>query len=95
MEVTGGIINEYEDIYHGESYLEAVAHGDISEDDMVLVPDLQYKKRYVLVGGIIPGPKNPKNTDSYLFPGFYHLAAIQKQGLCVWDGKDAWKFTSW
>ena len=121
LELTGGIINEYEDIYHGESYLEAVARGDISEDDMVLMfamdgaqlyqdkqsdcwiymwvvfdlaPDLRYKKRYVLPGGIIPGPKNPKNTDSFLFPGFHHLAAIQKEGLCVWDGKDSRIFTS-
>ena len=121
LEVTGGIINEYEDIYHGESYLEAVARGDISDDDMVLMfamdgaqlyqdkqsdcwiymwvvfdlaPDIRYKKRYVLPGGIIPGPKNPKNTDSFLFPGFQHLSAIQKEGLSVWDGKDARSFAS-
>ena len=121
IEATGGIIKEYEDIYHGESYLEAVARGDISEDDMVLMfamdgaqlyqdkqsdcwiymwvvfdlaPDLRYKKRYVLPGGIIPGPKNPKNTDSFLFPGFHHLAAIQKEGLGVWDGQDARTFLS-
>jgi hypothetical protein len=59
-----------------------------------LTPDLRYKKRYVLPGGIIPGPKNPKNTDSFLFPGFHHLSAIQKEGLCVWDGKDAKTFSS-
>jgi hypothetical protein len=116
LEATGGIIEEYEDIYHGESYLEAVARGDISDDDMVLMfamdgaqlyqdkqsdcwiymwvvfdlaPDFRYKKRYVLPGGFIPGPKNPKNSDSYLFPGFHHLAAIQKEGLRVWDGMDS------
>lgn len=50
-----------------------------------LPPELRYKKRYVLPGGFIPGPNNPKNTDSFLFPGFHHLAALQKEGLKVWD----------
>jgi len=121
LEATGGVIEEYEDIYHGESYLEAVARGDITPDDMVLMfamdgaqlyqdkqsdcwiymwvvfdlaPDLRYRKRYVLPGGFIPGPNNPKNSDSYLFPGFHHLAAIQKEGLNVWDGKDSREFIS-
>lgn len=121
LQATGGIIEAYEDIYHGESYLEAVARGDISDDDMVLMfamdgaqlyqdkqsdcwiymwvvfdlaPELRYKKRYVLPGGIIPGPKNPKNTDSFLFPGFHHLAGLQKEGLTVWDGKDSRQFVS-
>ena len=121
LEATGGVIEEYEDIYHGESYLEAVAWGDITPDDMVLMfamdgaqlyqdkqsdcwiymwvvfdlaPDLRYRKRYVLPGGFIPGPNNPKNSDSYLFPGFHHLAAIQKEGLNAWDGKDSREFVS-
>ena len=121
MEATGGVIEEYEDIYHGESYLEAVARGDITPDDMVLMfamdgaqlyqdkqsdcwiymwvvfdlaPDLRYRKRYVLPGGFIPGPNNPKNSDSYLFPGFHHLAAIQKEGLNVWGGEDSREFVS-
>ena len=59
-----------------------------------LAPDLRYRKRYVLPGGFIPGPNNPKNSDSYLFPGFHHLAAIQKEGLNVWDGKDSQEFVS-
>ena len=121
LEATGGVIEEYEDIYHDESYLEAVAQGDITPDDMVLMfamdgaqlyqdkqsdcwiymwvvfdlaPNLRYRKRYVLPGGFILGPNDPKNSDSYLFPGFHHLAAIQKEGLNVWDGKDSWEFVS-
>ncbi|KIJ06354.1 hypothetical protein PAXINDRAFT_92119, partial [Paxillus involutus ATCC 200175] len=48
-------------------------------------PETRYKKKYVLPGCIIPGPKKPKNLDSFLFPGFYHLAALQKEGLKIWD----------
>lgn len=39
-------------------------------------PEVQYKKRHVLPGGIIPGPNKPKNLDSFLFPGLYHLTAL-------------------
>ncbi|KAK7679187.1 hypothetical protein QCA50_017765 [Cerrena zonata] len=28
----------------------------------------------------------PKDTDSFIFRGFHHLSAIQKEGLMVWDG---------
>ncbi|KAJ3561214.1 hypothetical protein NP233_g10329 [Leucocoprinus birnbaumii] len=45
----------------------------------------QYKKCYVLPGSFIPGPKKPKNLDSFLFPGLHHLSALQKEGLRVWD----------
>src|SRR6266702_576407 len=50
-----------------------------------LSPDLRYKKKHVFIGGFIPGPKNPKNTDSFLLPGLYHLRALQKEGLALWD----------
>ena len=32
-----------------------------------------------------PGPNNPKNTDSFLFPGLQHLSALQKEKLKLWD----------
>lgn len=50
-----------------------------------LPPDLRYKKKHVFIGGFIPGPNNPKNMDSFIFPGLYHLCALQKEGLAVWD----------
>ncbi|KAF7979644.1 hypothetical protein HWV62_41611 [Athelia sp. TMB] len=50
-----------------------------------LSPDLRYTKKHVLVGGFIPGPNKPKNIDSFIFPGLHHLAALQKEGLMVWD----------
>jgi hypothetical protein len=46
-----------------------------------LSPTKHYKKKWVFVGGIIPGPNNPKNLDLFLFPGLQHLVALQKEGL--------------
>ncbi len=48
-------------------------------------PDSRYKKKCVLPGGFIPGPNNPKNTDSFIYPGLHHLAGLQKEGLKVWN----------
>lgn len=48
-------------------------------------PDERYKKIHVLPGGFIPGPNKPKNIDSFLFPGLFHLAALQREGLRIWD----------
>jgi hypothetical protein len=50
-----------------------------------LVPDLHYKKKYVLPGGFIPGPNKPKNLDLFMYTGLHHLSALQKDGLCIWD----------
>lgn len=54
---------------------------------MNLSPQNRYKKKYVLPGGFIPGPKKPKSVESFLFPGLYHLAALQKEGLVIWDAR--------
>ncbi|KAJ7686204.1 hypothetical protein B0H17DRAFT_1160683 [Mycena rosella] len=85
-------------------YLTAVQEGRISTDDMVLLyrnkvseyhaPGVRYKKKYVLPGGIIGGPGKPKNSDSFIFPGLYHVAALQKEGLHVWDASLDRIFTS-
>ena len=50
-----------------------------------LSPARRYKKKHVFIGGFIPGPNNPKNTDSFLFPGLQHLAGLQKEKLHLWD----------
>ena len=50
-----------------------------------LAPDKRYKKRYVMPGAIIPGPNKPKNTDSFMYPGLHHVAALQKEGFRMWD----------
>lgn len=54
---------------------------------MDMDPDRQYKKQYVLPGGIIPGPEKPKVLDSFLFLGLYHIAALQNEpgNLRVYD----------
>ena len=53
-----------------------------------LAPGDRYKKRYVLPGGFVPGPNAPKNFDSFFFPGIYHLSALQREGLAIWDARD-------
>ena len=50
-----------------------------------LAPDKRYKIRNILPGGVIPGPKSPKNFDSFLFPGLAHVSALQREGLHIWD----------
>ena len=57
-------------------------------------PDLRYKKKYVLPGGFVPGPNAPKNLDSFLFPALHHVAALQNDGLAIWDAKQGSNFTS-
>jgi hypothetical protein len=118
---TGGIIDMFDDIYHGHAYLEAIEWEDISTDNMVLMfsmdgaqlyqdkisdcwiyiwviydlpPKLQYKKKHVLPGGFIPGPNNPKYTISFLFTTYHHLAALQKEGLRIWDAAQDCTFMS-
>jgi Transposase family tnp2 len=53
-----------------------------------LPPELRYKKKYILPGGFILGPHKPKNLDSFLFPGLHHLAALQREGLQIWDAEE-------
>ncbi|EDR02847.1 uncharacterized protein LACBIDRAFT_307986 [Laccaria bicolor S238N-H82] len=59
-----------------------------------LSPDLRYKKKYVIPGGVIPGPNNPGNTDSFLCPGFHHLVGLQKAGLPIWHSRNKCLFKS-
>lgn len=59
-----------------------------------LAPDLRYKKQHILPAGFIPGPNKPKNVDSFLFPGLYHVAALMKEGLPIWDAVDDTIFVS-
>jgi hypothetical protein len=121
IEANGGHISTLDDIYHGSDYLAAVARGDITSDDMILIlsidgaqlyqmklsdcwisiwvigdlaADLRYKKKYVLPGTFIPGPTKPKHPDSFLFPGLHHLAALQKEGLVIWDAAENREFKS-
>lgn len=46
-----------------------------------LSPEYWYNKKHIFPGAIIPGPKKPKFTKSFLFPGFYHLSAVQCEDL--------------
>ncbi|KIL54606.1 hypothetical protein M378DRAFT_92229, partial [Amanita muscaria Koide BX008] len=50
-----------------------------------LPPTLRYKKAFVIPGAIVPGPKKPKELDTFLFPSLYHISALQNEGLQLWD----------
>jgi hypothetical protein len=59
-----------------------------------LSPDKRYRKAHVRPGGFIPGPNKPKNLDSFLVVGLHHLAALQNEGLVIWDSSRDVTFTS-
>ena len=50
-----------------------------------LPPGMRYKKAFVIPGAIVPGPNKPGDLDSFLFPSLYHVAALQREGLRVYD----------
>jgi hypothetical protein len=50
-------------------------------------PAHRYKKKHVIIGAVIPGPNKPKYIPSFLYPGLHHLAALQREGLTVWDAR--------
>ncbi|EIW82015.1 hypothetical protein CONPUDRAFT_152905 [Coniophora puteana RWD-64-598 SS2] len=50
-----------------------------------LSPEHRYKKRYVLPGGVIPGPNKPKFLSLFLFTGMHHVSALQKEPMPLWD----------
>jgi len=47
-----------------------------------------------LIGAVIPGPKKTKLLELFLFPGLHHLAAIQNEGLPIWDASHRLLYTS-
>jgi len=59
-----------------------------------LPPDKCYRKLHVRPGGFIPGPNKPKNVDSFLFPGIHHLAALQAEGLQIWNAQTDSRYIS-
>ena len=50
-----------------------------------LPPSMRYKKAFVIPGVIVPGPEKPWDIDSFMFPSLYHIAALQREGLTVYD----------
>ena len=58
-------------------------------------PEERYKKDFIIPGGFILGLKKPKNLDSFLFPGLYHLTTLQKEDSIIWNVTIDWTFKSW
>jgi hypothetical protein len=50
-----------------------------------LPPSMRYKKDFVIPGAIVPGPNKPGDLESFLFPSLYHIAALQREGLRIYD----------
>jgi hypothetical protein len=50
-----------------------------------LLPDMHYKKVFIIPGGIVPGPNKPVKINSFLFPSLYYVAALQHKGLKIFD----------
>src|SRR6266404_9785155 len=50
-----------------------------------LPPTIWYTKAFVIPAAIVPGPNKPIEIDSFLFPLLYHVAALQQEGLAVFD----------
>ena len=46
---------------------------------------MQYKKDFVILGAIVPGPNKPGDLDSFLFPSLCHVTALQCEGLQVYN----------
>ncbi|KAF9441077.1 hypothetical protein P691DRAFT_792364 [Macrolepiota fuliginosa MF-IS2] len=55
-----------------------------------LSPKIRYCQDHVLIGGIIPGPHKPENLDSFIYPGLYHLMALNNEPgkLQIWDANE-------
>ena len=49
----------------------------------MLHPDLRYTKKFVMPGGFILG--KPQNIESFIFPGLFHIAALQNEGFKYYD----------
>src|SRR6266404_4276510 len=50
-----------------------------------LPPTIRYTKAFVIPATIVLGPNKPVEIDSFLFPSLYHVAALQREGLIVFD----------
>ena len=49
----------------------------------MLHPDICYTKKYVMPGRFIPS--KPENIESFIFPGLFHIAALQNEGFKYFD----------
>ncbi|KAF8579577.1 hypothetical protein K439DRAFT_1620447 [Ramaria rubella] len=63
---------------------------------MDLGENVWYKKTHVLPAAVIPGPNNPGDIDSFFFPSYHHILALQRdpEGLRIWNAIDDTVFKS-
>lgn len=56
-------------------------------------PALRFKKRNMLLVGFIPGPNNPKDLESFLFPLVQEFLELQRGVPDVWNSSRNKLFT--
>ncbi|KAG1824881.1 uncharacterized protein BJ212DRAFT_1476169 [Suillus subaureus] len=96
-----------DDIAMGYDYLGAVLDGDIKANDIVLMVSLDRAQLYEskqsdcwmyvwVILNLAPDKRYWKlhNVDSFLAVGIHHLAALQNEGLAMWDASHDAHFTS-
>ncbi|KAJ7071905.1 hypothetical protein B0H15DRAFT_965693 [Mycena belliarum] len=87
-------IAAYKDFFDGTDYLDAVDAGKIQPNDTILFISVDGAQLYrnkesdCWISAFIVADRKPKNMDSFLYPGLHHLAALQHEGLKVWDAID-------
>ncbi|KAJ3913660.1 hypothetical protein F5877DRAFT_93098 [Lentinula edodes] len=87
LEVCPYCVSPYEDFFDGSRYIEKVVRGDVGENDIFLIYIWIILDCSPDVRGFISGPGKPKNSDSFVFPGLYHLGAPQREGLRIWNAE--------
>ena len=46
---------------------------------------MHYKKEFVIPGAIVPGLNKPWDINLFMFPSLYHITALQREGLTVYN----------
>ncbi|KAJ3925070.1 MAG: hypothetical protein NXY57DRAFT_1051750 [Lentinula lateritia] len=85
-------ISPYEDFFNGSEYLKKVLNGDVGDGDVFLLYRYKKSECWIYIWVILDHSPDtrykkhaPKNSDSFIFPGLYHLSALQKEGLHIWN----------
>jgi hypothetical protein len=57
-----------------------------------LPPEERFKRENILIVGFVPGPNNPKNLDSFMYPLVEEFVALER-GVEAWNGYRQKAFT--
>ncbi|KIK25335.1 hypothetical protein PISMIDRAFT_9691 [Pisolithus microcarpus 441] len=91
-----------DDVTAGWDYLGVVLEGDIKKDDVVLMVSLDGAQLYeskqsdcwIYIWIILNLAPDKRYKKIHVCPGLHHLAALQHEGLRIWDASEDCFFTS-